>query len=154
MRARERARGEDGDERERERVGGQHGVSRQAAGLAGTLPARSRRWRPPGTRSRLHLCLLAEEDDERRGRWAGLVKLGRLQVSGPGRFLSPLSISIFLFCLFLFYLCHCFFLNSKQCQLSSNNFMLQNGLFQMHIKYIRGIWRYILYIFGYISKFK
>ena len=23
------------------------------------------------------LCLLAEEDDERRGRWAGLVKLGR-----------------------------------------------------------------------------
>ena len=58
---------------------------REAGG--GGLPARVR----------LHLCLLAEEEDERGGKWVGPVKLGRLQVSGPGRFLSPLSHFCFMF---------------------------------------------------------
>jgi len=59
----------------------------------------SRRW--PGL-SGARLCLLAEEDDERRGRWAGLVKLGRLQVSGPGRLLSlSLFLIMLLFSIYL-----------------------------------------------------
>ena len=69
--------------RGREEVQGVPGVSRRAAGLAGTLPARSRRWRPPSTRVRLRLCLLAEEDDERGGKWAGPSWAG--PVGPPGK---------------------------------------------------------------------
>ena len=76
-----RAKNEEGERKmvrgEGGRTEGVDGVSRRGDREEDEPPARSRRWRPPSARVRLRLCLLAEEDDERRGRWAGLVKLGR-----------------------------------------------------------------------------
>ena len=94
-RGRETEEGE-GMQRVRERREGTRGVVVARIRTKGGLQREAGGGRGSRARATPRLCLLAEEDDERRGRWAGLVKLGRSWL--PGKY----SLSVLLFC-FLFF---------------------------------------------------
>ena len=95
--AREGNRGGNGVQGERGEVQGARAAPWRREGVGEAATAKQEVAGALRARATPRLCLLAEEDDERRGRWAGLVKLGRLQVSGPGKLCSFYFISVFYF---------------------------------------------------------